>query len=53
MLTQSMGDDIIRMYLKNNTRICCMKYYIVTAACGHVGRGRYVPIDFPVVAETP
>ncbi len=29
-----------------------MKYYIVTAACGHVGRGRYVAIDFPVVAET-
>ena len=29
-----------------------MKYYIVTAACGHVGRGRYVPIDFPIIAET-
>ena len=29
-----------------------MKYYIVTAACGYVGHGRYVPIDFPIVAET-
>ena len=29
-----------------------MKYYIVTAACGHVGHGRYVPIDFPIIAET-
>jgi len=26
-------------------------YYIVTAKCGHVGKGRYVPIDFPVLAK--
>ena len=30
-----------------------MKYYIVTAACGHVGRGRYIPIDFPIIANDP
>lgn len=29
-----------------------MKYYIVTAKCGHVGRGYYIPIDFPVKAES-
>ena len=29
-----------------------MKYYIVTAKCGHVGRGYYIPIDFPVRAES-
>lgn len=29
-----------------------MKYYIVTAKCGHVGKGYYIPIDFPVRAES-
>lgn len=29
-----------------------MKYYIVTAKCGHVGKGCYIPIDFPVRAES-
>lgn len=29
-----------------------MKYYIVTAKCGHVGRGSYIPIDFPVKADS-
>ena len=29
-----------------------MKYYIVTAKCGHVGRGYYIPIDFPIRAES-
>ena len=28
-----------------------MKYYIVTAKCGHVGKNKYILIDFPVVAE--
>ena len=29
-----------------------MKYYIVTAKCGHVGRDYYIPIDFPIRAES-
>ncbi len=29
-----------------------MKYYIVTAKCGHVGKGYYIPIDFPIKAES-
>lgn len=29
-----------------------MKYYKVTAKCGHVGKGCYIPIDFPVRAES-
>ena len=29
-----------------------MKYYIVTAKCGHVGGDYYIPIDFPVKAES-
>jgi len=29
-----------------------MKYFIVQAKCGHVGRNRYIPIDFPVVATS-
>ena len=28
------------------------KYYIVVAKCGHVGKGKYVEIEFPTVAET-
>ena len=28
-----------------------MKYYIVTAKCGHVGRNKYILIEFPVIAE--
>ena len=28
-----------------------MKYYLVTAKCGHVGRDKYIPIDFPIQAE--
>lgn len=27
-----------------------MKFYIVSAKCGHVGRSYYIPIDFPVKA---
>ena len=27
------------------------KYYSVTTKCGHVGKGYYILIDFPVVAE--
>lgn len=27
-------------------------YYIVTAKCGHVGRNQYIPIDFPIKAES-
>ena len=29
-----------------------MKYYVVTAKCGHVGRDYYIPIDFPIRAES-
>lgn len=28
------------------------KYYIVKAKCGHVGRDRYIPIDFPIRAKS-
>lgn len=28
------------------------KFYKVTAMCGHVSRNRYIPIDFPVKAES-
>ena len=28
-----------------------MKYYIVKTKCGHVGKNKYIIIDFPVVAE--
>lgn len=28
------------------------KYYKVTAKCGHVGKGNYVPINFAVKAES-
>ena len=27
-----------------------IKYYNVTAKCGHVGRENYIPISFPVKA---
>jgi hypothetical protein len=29
-----------------------MRYFIVTAKCGHVGKGRYIPIRFAVRAKT-
>lgn len=29
-----------------------MNYYLVTTKCGHVGKNRYIPITFPVMAET-
>ena len=25
-----------------------INYYIVKAKCGHVGKGKYIPIDFPI-----
>ncbi len=28
-----------------------MKYYIVTTKCGHVGKSKYILIDFPIAAE--
>jgi len=28
-----------------------MNYYLVIAKCGHVGKGRYVEVEFPVYAE--
>lgn len=28
-----------------------MRYYLVTAKCGHVGRGKYYEVDFPIKAE--
>ena len=27
-----------------------MKYYLVIAKCGHVGKGKYVEVEFPVYA---
>ena len=27
------------------------KYYQVTAKCGHIGRMRYIPVNFPVYAK--
>ena len=29
-----------------------MRYYIVIAKCGHVGKGKYIDVSFPVLAET-
>lgn len=29
-----------------------MNYYLVTAKCGHVGKSKYMPIIFPVQAES-
>ncbi len=29
-----------------------MCYFIVVAKCGHVGKGKYIDVSFPVVAET-
>ena len=29
-----------------------MRYFMVTAKCGHVGRDYYIPIDFPVRADS-
>lgn len=29
-----------------------MNYYLVVAKCGHVGKKKYVDIDFPVCAES-
>ena len=29
-----------------------MNYYIVRAKCGHVGRDKYMPIAFPICAES-
>lgn len=29
-----------------------MAYFNVTCRCGHVGKGRYVPISFPVIANS-
>ncbi len=28
-----------------------MKYYVVIAKCGHVGNGKYIDVEFPVIAE--
>ena len=37
---------------KNKTMTPNKKYYKVTAKCGHVGRGNYVPINFAVRADS-
>ena len=29
-----------------------MRFYVVTAKCGHVGRGKYLEIEFPIYAES-
>ncbi|GHU60840.1 hypothetical protein FACS189445_1370 [Spirochaetia bacterium] len=28
------------------------KFYSVRCKCGHVGRGNYIPLDFPIYAES-
>ena len=28
-----------------------MRYFIVTAKCGHVGKGKYIDVQFPIIAE--
>ena len=28
-----------------------MRYFIVTAKCGHVGNGRYIDVEFPIASE--
>ena len=32
-------------------RLKNMEFYLVTTKCGHVGKGHYVPITFPIKAE--
>ena len=34
------------------TEVTKMNYYLVTAKCGHVGKTSYMPITFPVIAES-
>ena len=29
-----------------------MNYYLVTAKCGHIGRGKYLEVAIPIVAES-
>lgn len=29
-----------------------MCYYFVIAKCGHVGKGKYIDVIFPIMAET-
>ena len=29
-----------------------MRYYLVTAKCGHVGKGKYHEVEFPIAAES-
>ena len=29
-----------------------MGYYLVTAKCGHVGKGKYREVDFPIIADS-
>lgn len=29
-----------------------MKYYLVVAKCGHVGKGKYLEVEFPIYAES-
>jgi len=29
-----------------------MRYYIVVAKCGHVGKGKFIDVSFPVIANT-
>lgn len=48
------------VFLKNNESIeeitldrkAGIKYYLVTAKCGHVGRDKYMPIVFPVKSKS-
>lgn len=28
------------------------KYYAITVKCGHVGRNKYIPITFPIIANS-
>ena len=40
------------MCTKNTKEVKAMKYFLVTAKCGHVGNGKYLEIEFPIIART-
>ena len=53
-LTSICGCSIFWMCQKNISRKeeSYMRYFIVCAMCGHVGKGKYVEKSFPLVAST-
>ena len=48
-----MYNEIVKNKIENvKTGGICMNFYLVTAKCGHVGKSKYMPIVFPVQAES-